>query len=798
MSDDVLVRYLFNLYYAPTSSFYDQFVTVGDPYQDVSDFEVQSVRKERTARGPGLVAELRSREAAISVVLHYELEGFVRRKWAEIVAEKPALLLDVQLDQFESDAASADGGHGYPVTLDQQVFGAVEHPSGLNRGQAGKITLTHFPGKQLKAGEQWRSFASIVGVAPAGGAREQFLRYIEAHSLRKKQFHSLYDSLGITAFSQGLNWTMNAEQNIHTLDLFDRWKERGVRFDYYSAELSYDLTPSGDSKRLRLFSYPDGPGEMIDRMERMGVKYGQYFSIGNGGWTLWRNPRTVNCRIPQPAMPPHPLFRHGYLAGGTGSMCVASEPYFSMLKDAVQYHCRVNNAGLFKFDGGRYYCTSTEHDHLPGKYSTEQHYLRLIELAATARAINPEVVIVWYWGLYSPFFALHGDLLFDARLSMEAANTCDSPALFFRDSVTQALDQGAQFAKWVPPMNHDSLGVWLANIEWGNCMGSERWQEATVMDLGRGSLLFPQLWSDVYLLEDHDVAFLGRLQQLALQNEKVFLQRRHTIGDAWKDAIYGYSYFHGEHGFIFLNNVSFASRTVELALDESGGLKASAGRELRLRLHFPEPVALARQGNPAFAAGQTAEIQLRPFEVMMIEVQPAASADAGPAAREAIESSPVYSYGVSTRPGAYRDDLELHFADADALAKQGCRKKVTVLQGPLPAYSGGRHHLAIVCTFWKDGQLWRQKSTGDYVQATAVVDGIYMEFTGTPDFRQTHNNQWNAWLVLSAPLPKIFSGRPIELGISSHLPPGVEMRTNVWVVKEWWRPRLRPLPNGWI
>ena len=337
LSEDILVRYLFNLYYAPTSAFYDQFVTVGGPYLHVSDFEVASVRHEQTHHGPGLVVEMQDRDAAIKVLLHYELEGFLRRKWAEIINEspQPKLLLDVCLDQFETDATSADGGHGNPVTLNDELFGAVEHPSGLNRGEGGKISLVHFPGKQLAPGERWSTYASIIGAAPPKQVREQFLSYIEAHTVRKKKFLALYDSLGITAFSQGLNWTLNQEQNIHTLELFEQWKKQGIHLDYYLAELSYDLTPSGDLKRLRLFSYPDGPGKMIARMSQMGVKYGQYFSIANGGWTLWRNPKTVNCRIADPKMPKSPLFRHGYLAGGTGSMCVASEPYFGMLKEAV-------------------------------------------------------------------------------------------------------------------------------------------------------------------------------------------------------------------------------------------------------------------------------------------------------------------------------------------------------------------------------------------------------------------------------------------------------------------------------
>jgi len=71
----------------------------------------------------------------------------------------------------------------------------------------------------------------------------------------------------------------------------------------------------------------------------------------------------------------------------------------------------------------------------------------------------------------------------------EAASTGGLSRPVFRDAVTQALDQATQYARWVPPRNHDSLGVWLANNWWGI-----RWdgtmQESLVMDLARGNLLF--------------------------------------------------------------------------------------------------------------------------------------------------------------------------------------------------------------------------------------------------------------------------------------------------------------------
>ncbi len=77
---------------------------------------------------------------------------------------------------------------------------------------------------------------------------------------------------------------------------------------------------------------------------------------------------------------------------------------------------------------------------------------------------------------------------------MEGSGTSWVPTLYYRDSVTLNLDMSTQFAKTIPSINKDSLGVWLAENRWGNFMAHERWREALVMDLGRGSLLFPQLW----------------------------------------------------------------------------------------------------------------------------------------------------------------------------------------------------------------------------------------------------------------------------------------------------------------
>ena len=167
---------------------------------------------------------------------------------------------------------------------------------------------------------------------------------------------------------------------------------------------------------------------------------------------------------------------------------------------------------------------------LPGKYSTEANFDALIELARVTRQASPDLYIMWYWGLRSPFFLLYGDSVFDKQLKMEASNTGDNPTLFLRDGVTLVLDQGAQFAGVCPPKCADSLGVFITDTWFANSMRKERWRENAIMDLGRGNLLFPQIWGDLNSFSEDDVAFLARIQRLANENETLFFKQKRILG----------------------------------------------------------------------------------------------------------------------------------------------------------------------------------------------------------------------------------------------------------------------------
>lgn len=808
--EEILDRYYFE------GRLCDQFISVGEPYLHLrdSDFKVKMWRKDGSNENPHYAVELAGSNSPVQVIAHYQLDRFVRRKWLEVknAGDRECLLLDVDVDDFRIATNMTEGDLGYPVFAGDEIFIAVEHPAGLSQGMEGRVRLRHFPGKKLAAGATLKTKVSIVGAGPKGGGRKQFVDYVRARSPRKKML-AIYDPLGINGFPDSPCWTLNDNEMLDTLELLQKWQERGVKFDYYVPDVGWqDWT--GDLTRFWPQCFPEGPAKVIKRVNELEMKWGLWFAGTWADWSCGLNPRVVPSRtiVPGGKWPDYSYRDSFDIDDGRRQLCLASEPYFSILRDALLHHIRNGHLRFFKLDTGSYYCNNAAHDHLPGKYSTEANFDAVIEIARATRQACPDIYIMWYWGIRSPFFLFYGDSLFESRIKMEAASTGDFPALFFRDAVTLAMDQGVQFNDLIPPMNKDSLGIWITDTPWGNAMEKVRWREALVMDLARGSLLFPQIWGNVSTFNDKDVSFLARVQRIAKENETIFHERKKILGDPWDNDVYGYAYFDGTHGFVFMNNVHFQSRRVQLKLDGTVGLRGPGGTSLRLISHFPEQALLHQSGHAAVHIGQTVETWLRPFEVAMWEIVPETQAAVGvafqprelPAETPDVESHRVIlerqelAENARNMPGysgmeIYYGPPELSFRSTMArptlkeFQKMGYQKRVLVRRAKLPKIKPDPHILAIVLRFRKDGKWWRYRQPADLVQAKATIAGQpILRFETVPNFRQTGNNEWCPWLVFKIRMNSAWSGGDLIVAINAYLPPEVEVQAEGWVVPQWW------------
>ena len=796
--EEILDRYIFECRLA------DQFISVGQPYVHVADFKLDRWQKIESADKPGLVFELSNAEHQIGLTVHYELDEFIRRKWFEIknASAEERLLLDVDVDDFALNAAMTEGDMGLPVIVEKELFCAVEHPAGVSQGMQGRVRLRHFPGKKLGPGESLKSKVSIVGVGAKETGRQQFVDYIQARSPRKGLL-AIYDPLGITGFPDEANWVLNDDEMLESTEVLEKLQKRGIKFDYYVPDVGWQDW-SGDLTRFWPHGFPDGPGKVIKRVNELGMKWGLWFASTWADWSCGLNPRVGPSQavVPGGKWPEYQYRDNFDSMDGSRQLCVASEPYFSILRDALLHHIQHDNLRFFKLDTGSYFCNSTTHDHLPGKYSTEANFDRVLEIARQTHAASPDLYIMWYWGIRSPFFALHGDSIFESRIRMEGASTGDYPALYFRDAVTLAMDQGVHFNDLMPSINKDSLGIWLTDTSWGNCMRKERWREAMVMDLGRGNLLFPQIWGELRWFNDADVEFLARIQKLAKANEALFHKRHSILGDPWDNAVYGYSYFQGSHGFIFMNNVDFKSRSVRLSLDATIGLTAHPGDTWRITSHFPDRTELNLNGESKFRSGQSFEAWLRPFEVAMWEVTaggPTAAEGALPKRNVAAAQAGIESRLLPLESGLTESWMQISFAEPSGefrstvrrptlseFKDMGYQKRVLAYRSTLPEYAGP-HMLALVLRFKKDGKWWRHHQPADLVQAKGMIgDQPIVRFETAPNFRQTGNNEWCPWLVFRIRTSPEWSAKDVAFAVNAYLPPEVEMQAEGWLVPRWW------------
>ena len=188
-----------------------------------------------------------------------------------------------------------------------------------------------------------------------------------------------------------------------TMDLLERWQKQGVKIDYYVPDVGWQ-DRTGDGTQFLPQCFPEGPDRVIQRAHQLGMKWGLWFSGTQAAWSIGDNPRVEPSRAELPGGGwPRSYFRDGFhVENWHTQLCLASEPYFSLFRDGLLRHIKRYDLRFYKVDGAGGYCNSSDHQHLPGKYSTEANYDALIEIARATRQACPDIYIMWYWGRAHP------------------------------------------------------------------------------------------------------------------------------------------------------------------------------------------------------------------------------------------------------------------------------------------------------------------------------------------------------------------------------------------------------------
>ncbi len=768
MRDEDSERYLFN------SSLTDQVVTIGQPYQRVHEFELVDWASDESAGRTTVRGQLRNRQRHLNLSVHYEIRGNepAFRKWVEVenAGDSSQLALDLVILDFQTNGKTNLGGRGYPVYLDDQLFAGVEHPAGVNQGLGATVRLWHCPGKRLDLGQTLRSKSVVIGVGEAGQARQAFLEYLLRNGQRKPAPYALWSTEGVHDYPFATTWAEQVvpeDKMLRALDWMDSTQKKyGKLFDYFVLDVGWQ-DHAADLTKFHQEFWPNGPGKVVSRVNELGMKFGLWFAGTSAGWSCGENPdvKPSFVPLPQKEMPEYKFQPAEGPPGRTwvrGQLCPASEPYRSILRNAILHHIQENEMRLFKIDTSHYVCHSTSHDHLPGKYSTEAMMDETIALTDIAREACPDIFVMWYWGHSSPFWALYGDTIFESGVFMEASNVSTHPSLFYRDSVTTYLDEGTQFANQIPPLAKDSLGVWIGHVQWANWMGKDDWRNAWIADLGRGSLM-AQLWGNVFLFDEDDARFLAETMAWWRKNADILNHPRPILGDPWYGQPYGYLHAGPDRAFIFAHNPTFEHQRVQLRLDKSVGLKAGGWKVSRL---YPDQAEFAKGGG--YANDDLLTWWLRPFEVALLELQPASA-----------ETKPVIEQTDPLQPPT-NPSRPLAWALSEGEARNGKRRFAGRIDLPEVAEDST---IGLILRFWRDEKPWRSDYICDLIKPTVSIDGNAVSCSVIPGRRVWKSSNW---MVVKMDAPAGWSNQSLEVEIAVELPDDVELTREGWLVPQWW------------
>ncbi|MBM4089488.1 MAG: hypothetical protein FJ276_08675, partial [Planctomycetes bacterium] len=576
------------------------------------------------------VFELTSDEppATVTVTYRWDAKQPVLRKFVTIANTDKTdwdRLLNVRLGTYRTDAqlsggeltvhppsfqnrAHVFGGlQGFPVYADDEFFLSLVHPAGWSTQKPGEISLRHYPGTKLAPGSRRDCLETVYGVGQAGGGREAFVSHVRSRMRRTVRGHdkpyAIFEPFGGRAdgnFDESEAFVLDMIRKVG-----DGQRDSSCRFDLFSVDFWVDYR--GDIKRCDPVRFPNDLARIKEELRKLDIALGLWIDSSICGWSVGGNPATHTAIVQD-------QYRSGF---GNTYFCRATEPIRSLYTQAFVHHIRENGARLLKFDNLTTQCQNPQHEHLPGVYSTEAIIDGVIECYRALDAACPDVFIMLYWGYRSPWWLLYGDTMFETGVEMEAASPGHMPAPYVRDGVTRKLDQGHTFARDVPWLGTDSLGVWLSHWGgWNSGIGTERWEQGFVMDICRGHAL-AQPWSDPQWLSPPERRQMGEFIALMKARPQCFVNSRLILGDPWKDEPYGYCCSDGQRAILAINNGTWEDRVLTLELNAAWGLPN--GKTWDLYRWYPNPARLTDKGK---TLGPKAEILLRAFEVVLLEALP--------------------------------------------------------------------------------------------------------------------------------------------------------------------------------
>ncbi len=547
--------------------------------------------------GKEVCAEFSDQKASVRVEwcgILLDGSNYFRQTITVHTGAKPFPVTEFRLLQFQDADAHVTGVvKGSPIS-DGTMFFGFEHPLSVSHVKNGEA-VAFLPRELPIRPDQSISYSSVIGVAPVGQMRRDFLRYVErerAHPYRPfLQYNSWYDL--------GYNNRFGEAGALDRIQAFgsELTKKRGATVSSFVFDDGWDNPNS-------LWGFDSGFPNGFTQASKTAAQFHSHIGLWLSPWGGYEQQKQDRIAFGR---------KHGYEIVN-GGFALSAPKYYAQFEKTCLDMIHNYGANEFKFDG-----MGNANRVFPGS-EFDSDFDAMIHLIHRLRQAEPNIFINATTGTYpSPFWLFDSDAIWRGGDDHSFAGVGSSRQrwITYRDSQVykNEVRGGPLF-----PLNSLMLhGIIYAKLADGlNTDPNTDFADEVESFFGSGTQV-QEMYITPSLLSASNWDILADGAKWSRKNAETLKDSHWIGGDPAQLQVYGWASWSPKKAIIVLRNPSDKPQTY--SLDIQAALELPAGAPRSYIAHDP----WARTTSPATVglhAGHPLQIQLKPWEVRTFDAEP--------------------------------------------------------------------------------------------------------------------------------------------------------------------------------
>ncbi len=447
----------------------------------------------------------------------------------------------------------------------------------------------------LKSGQSI-TYSSVIGVTTEGQLRRGFLHYLErerAHPYRTfLHYNSWYDLGYFSKYEEA-----SALEVIKAFGT-ELTQKRGVRIDSF-------LFDDGWDDPATLWHFHSGFPNGFTKLRELAATFGTAPGVWMSPWGGYGKPKQE--RIAAGRSAGYEIVENGF--------ALSAPKYYAAFHDTCVKFLQDYGVNQFKFDG----TGNAERVFAGSEFDSD--FAAVIHLIGELRALKPDLFINLTTGTYpSPFWLQYADSIWRGGEDHDflGVGSRREQWITYRDAQTyeHIVLSGPLF-----PLNSLMLhGIIYARHAKDLASDAQGDFKNEVRDyFGNGTQL-QEMYVTPSLLSNADWNNLAEAAKWSRENADVLVDTHWIGGDPGQLEVYGWASWAPRKAILVLRNPAEKPQTI--SIDIAGAFELPTGSAQAYVLHSPWKED-AKQEGLRLVAGQSRNISLQPFEVLVLEGAPA-------------------------------------------------------------------------------------------------------------------------------------------------------------------------------